>query len=316
MKKVCGMVLALACVGGCGPVAPEPPGTDVSGTYTGHSVRASAPNADAVQDTTTQDTTTYTLRIQDDGEFVHGVWTIEGDTAQPSDPWEAVITGDYTDGRMVLEYHSPTEGQCHLAGDMDGDFYEPEHRCAADWSAVDTLRLVKLDSTAACPPGSPVWMDLPVCAEGSREGYDRDAFGTGYRSLEDEIVASLPKSDGQVYTPYTCTLFDVQDDGTAATDIEHIVALSEAYDSGLRPSLFREFAKDLDNLTIATPSVNRNQKSDKDAAEWSPTHNRGWFAGRVVAVKQKYRMSVNPAERVSLAVMLAADTSRTVACGQ
>ena len=38
MKKVCGMVLALVVLTGCGPVAPEPPGTDVSGTYTGHSV--------------------------------------------------------------------------------------------------------------------------------------------------------------------------------------------------------------------------------------------------------------------------------------
>ena len=110
MKHLTAGLMALVVLTGCGPVASEPPGTDVSGTYTGHSVRASAPNADAVQDTTTPDTTTYTLRIQDNGGFVHGVWTIEGDTAQPSDPWEAVITGDYTDGRMVLEYHSPTEG--------------------------------------------------------------------------------------------------------------------------------------------------------------------------------------------------------------
>ena len=33
---------------------------------------------------------------------------------------------------------------------------------------------------------------LQVCEEQPRDGYDRDAFGTGYRSLEDDIIAALP----------------------------------------------------------------------------------------------------------------------------
>ena len=90
-----------------------------------------------------------------------------------------------------------------------------------------------------CPSGSPTWMGLPVCEEAERTGYDRDAFGSAYSSLEDEIIEGLPKSGGQVYTPYSCKLFDIRADGTAATDIEHIVALAEAYDSGLRESQFR-----------------------------------------------------------------------------
>ena len=166
-----------------------------------------------------------------------------------------------------------------------------------------------------CPDGSPTWMDLPVCEEGDREGYDRDAFGSAYSSLEDEIIDALPKSDGQVYTPYTCTLFEIRADGTAATDIEHIVALAEAYDSGLAESQFRTFAGDIDNLTIADPTVNRHQKSDLDAGEWEPSENRGWFASLVVAVKQKYGLSVNPAERDALQAMLSSDASRTITCG-
>ena len=165
-----------------------------------------------------------------------------------------------------------------------------------------------------CPSGSPMWMGLPVCEEVERTGYDRDAFGSAYSSLEDEIIRGLPKSGGQVYTPYSCKLFDIRPDGTAATDIEHIVALAEAYDSGLRESQFRTFAGDLANLTIADPSVNRHQKSDRDAAEWRPARNTGWFAAKVVAVKQKYGLSVNPAERDGLASMLASDSSRTVTC--
>ena len=113
-------------------------------------------------------------------------------------------------------------------------------------------------------------MGLRVCEESSRRGYNRDAFGTDYSSLEDDIIDDLPKSGGQVYTPYTCTLFDIRPDGTAATDIEHIVALAEAYDSGLAESRFRVFAADVDNLTIAAPNVNRNQKSDRDAGDWGP----------------------------------------------
>ena len=166
-----------------------------------------------------------------------------------------------------------------------------------------------------CPAGSPTWMDLPVCEEGARVSYDRDAFGSAYSSLEDEIIDALPKSDGQVYTPYTCTLFDIQADGTAATDIEHIVALAEAYDSGLAESQFRTFAGDIDNLTIADPTVNRSQKSDLDAGEWEPPENRGWFAARIVAVKQKYGLSVNPDERDALQAMLNSAPSRTVSCG-
>ena len=166
-----------------------------------------------------------------------------------------------------------------------------------------------------CPAGSATWMGLPVCEEGARVGYDRNAFGSAYSSLEDEIIDGLPKSGGQVHTPYTCTLFDIRADGTAATDIEHIVALAEAYDSGLAESQFRTFAGDLDNLTIADPTVNRTQKSDRDAGEWGPPQNSGWFAARVVAVKQKYSLSVNPAERDALEAMLNLDPSRTVTCG-
>ena len=149
-------------------------------------------------------------------------------------------------------------------------------------------------SERECPAGSAMWMGLPVCEEGARVGYDRNAFGSAYSSLEDEIIDGLPKSGGQVYTPYTCKLFDIRADGTAATDIEHIVALGEA---------------------IADPTVNRTQKSDRDAGEWEPPQNSGWFANRVVSVKQKYDLSVNPAERDALQAMLNSDPSRTVTCG-
>ena len=50
----------------------------------------------------------------------------------------------------------------------------------------------------------------------------------------------------------------------------------------------RRFASDLDNLTLATPDLNRYRKRDHDAAEWLPERNRCWFAATIVAVRREY----------------------------
>ena len=93
-----------------------------------------------------------------------------------------------------------------------------------------------------------------------------------------------------------------------------LVALAKAHDSGIAPGDRRAIASDPLNLTIAVPCVNQNDKNDRDAGAWEPPKNRGWFAARVVAVKQKYGLSVDPAERDALAEMLRTDASRTVTC--
>ena len=146
-----------------------------------------------------------------------------------------------------------------------------------------------------------------VCSERPREGYDRDDYGSGYRSLEDDIIAALPatmKADGKVYTPYPCIAFDITSSGTAATHIEHIVALAEAHDSGIAADRRRDLASDLDNLTIADPTVNL-QKGARDAADWMPTHHGAWFAERVIQVKLEYGLTVDPDERDALEALVA-----------
>ena len=162
--------------------------------------------------------------------------------------------------------------------------------------------------TQACSADAEMWRGLKVCDERPRDGYDRDAFGTGYSSLEDDIIAALPptmKANGQVYTPYSCLAFDITANGTAATDIEHIVALAETHDSGIADERRRDIASDLDNLTIADPTVNRSEKSDRDAAEWMPARHGAWFAERVIQVKLEYGLSVDPAERDALEALFA-----------
>ena len=82
-----------------------------------------------------------------------------------------------------------------------------------------------------------------------------------------------------------------------------MVAISEAHDSGLCAAdgrTRRVFASDPLNLTLASPAVNRDRKKHYDAAEWLPKRNRCWFAGRVIAVRKKYGLTIDRAERAAL----------------
>ena len=107
---------------------------------------------------------------------------------------------------------------------------------------------------------------------------------------------------GLIYGPYTGRTFTSRDE----TVIEHIVSLSEAHDSGLcdaDPDTRRAFSTDLSNLTLAAPEVNRcgdGGKCGYDAAEWLPPLNQCWFATHVVAVKEKYSLTVDRDEAAAL----------------
>ena len=136
---------------------------------------------------------------------------------------------------------------------------------------------------------------LVVAPENRCSPYDSDDYPYP-QSVEASIVQRL---GGRIYGPYTGTTFG----STRETDIEHIVAKSEAHDSGLcraGAQTRKSFARDLLNLTLASPSVNRHQKSGKDFAEWRPTLNACWFADQIVKVKSKYRLTIDSRERAAL----------------
>ena len=148
------------------------------------------------------------------------------------------------------------------------------------------------------------WRGLVVAPEDRCSTYDADDYRYP-QSVEQEIVDSM---GGIVYGPYTGSWFD----STSDTDIEHIVARSEAHDSGLcaaDSATRRRFASDLINLTLASPSVNRHQKSGKDVAEWVPDLNHCWFANRVVEVKERYHLTIDESERDALESILSGCTS-------
>ena len=58
----------------------------------------------------------------------------------------------------------------------------------------------------------------------------------------------------------------------------------------------KAFGRDLFNLTLASPSVNRHQKIAKDLAEWLPALNQCWYVNQVVLVKRKYNLTMDQAE--------------------
>ena len=144
------------------------------------------------------------------------------------------------------------------------------------------------------------WRGLEVRDENRCSEYNRKRDYKYRQSIELQIVDSI----GEIYSPYSGTCFY----STSETDIEHIVATSEAHDSGLcepsRRDERRQFAQDLRNLTLASPKVNRHQKGGKDAAGWLPQLNKCWFAARVVEVKRAYSLSVDPAEAAALEAVL------------
>ena len=144
-----------------------------------------------------------------------------------------------------------------------------------------------------------MWRGLAVQPENRCSEYDRKTDYRYSQSVELEIIASI----GKIYGPYTATCFDSRYD----TDIEHIIAMSEAHDSGLcaadRATRMR-FASDLRNLTLASAHVNRQQKRDKDAADWMPQMNRCWFASQVVEVRRAYGLTIDAREAAALEQVL------------
>ena len=159
-----------------------------------------------------------------------------------------------------------------------------------DTSLVTSLLLLAM-FFVALGTAAETWRGLVVAPEHRCSPYDKKRDYPYPQSIEREIVRRL----GAVYGPYTGICFA----STRQTDIEHMVAASEAHDSGLcaRDRATRaRFATDLRNLTLAAPHVNRHQKSGKDAAEWLPERNRCWFAARVVEVRRAYDLTIDQHE--------------------
>ena len=138
------------------------------------------------------------------------------------------------------------------------------------------------------------WMGLEVEPESRCSVYDRDRDYRYSQSVEPAIAKRM----GGIRCRYTGKVYQ----SLRQTDIEHVVAVSEAHDSGLcaaDAATKRKFANDLLNLTLSDPAVNR-QKSGKDAGEWMPRLDPHEFAKTVILVKLKYGLSIDRREKAAL----------------
>ena len=156
-------------------------------------------------------------------------------------------------------------------------------------------------------------------------GYDRDLFADWYDAdrngcnTRKEVLIAESLDPVQIGSKCSITggrwfsLYDdVETTDSSTFDIDHMVPLSEAWDSGAwnwNADQRKHYANDLDQpffLIAVTASSNRS-KSDRDPAEWMPP-NSAYHCEYVriwIEIKRAWDLSVDQAEHDYLAQKLA-----------
>jgi hypothetical protein len=162
---------------------------------------------------------------------------------------------------------------------------------------------------------------LPVAAE-NRQGYDRDKFRIWVdadhdcRDTRDEVLAAedLVRASGcDVQRGMWTSYYDgVTTGDSSGFDIDHLVPLAEAWDSGATrwsPRTRERYANDLGDprTLVAVTAASNRSKSDRDPAEWLPALAQCRYVRQWVAVKIRWSLKVDRAEKRAL-------TSRALSC--
>jgi hypothetical protein len=171
--------------------------------------------------------------------------------------------------------------------------------------------------------------DLAVASE-VRTGYSRDLFphwidadGDGCNTRNEVLIA---EADDPVTVGSGCSLsggrwFSYYDrvswTNPSDIDIDHMVPLAEAWDSGARTwttSVRQQFANDLgDSRTLVGVTDNVNQeKGDQDPREWMPTYDKCRYLREWVAVKHRWRLTADSAEKSALTSLASGCTNSTI----
>ena len=180
-------------------------------------------------------------------------------------------------------------------------------------------------STTAASPSTTGPVGLRVEPERPRTGYQRELFA-GWRDADrdgcdtrEEVLIAESHTKAQV-DPYGCKVLEGDwyslYDGLTFTDpseldIDHMVPLAEAWDSGAagwNAARREAFANDLGHpeaLRAVSASSNRS-KGDLDPGQWKPTRDAAWceYANDWVTVKKAWDLSADQNEVDDLRVML------------
>ncbi|MFD4957861.1 DUF1524 domain-containing protein [Microbacterium sp. NPDC058389] len=167
---------------------------------------------------------------------------------------------------------------------------------------------------------------LEVKGRAPKTGYDRDQFGqrwldvdrNGCDTRNDILARDLTNIDevncrvysGTLADPYTATTINFVrgNDTSADVQIDHLVALSDAWQKGaqqLTPDQRASLANDPMNLLAVDGAANA-QKGDGDAATWLPKNKafRCEYVARQVSAKAIYGLWVTQAEHDAIARIL------------
>ena len=165
---------------------------------------------------------------------------------------------------------------------------------------------------------------LPVKGRAPKTGYSRGQFGDGWidsggcdtrdRILTRDLTAKAYLDDcrvesGTLADPYTGERVHYTRGGASEVDVDHVVALSDAWQKGAQqwaPATRVAFANDPLELLAVNAHTNR-AKGDGDAATWLPPNKpfRCAYVARQVAVKTKYKLWVTQAEKDAIGRVLA-----------
>lgn len=156
---------------------------------------------------------------------------------------------------------------------------------------------------------------LPVATE-TRSGYARSKFRHWVDTNGDcqDTRSEVLRQESERAVTGGCTVLDgawrSRYDGrtwyrASDVDVDHHVALAEAWDSGAKKwnaGTRERFANDLrDRRTLNAMTDNLNQsKSDRDPGEWMPPNQRCGYVTDWVAVKVRWGLMVDRAEKSTL----------------
>ena len=200
-----------------------------------------------------------------------------------------------------------------------------------------TVTIVNPDTSSVEPQGTaPIGSDeasealrilntLPVKGRAPKTGYSRAQFGDAWSDIDHngcdtrndilnrDLTAKQHKNSrgcvvisGILNDPYTGKVINFMrgKDTSEQVQIDHVVALSDAWQSGAQEISAQErlqLANDPENLLAVDGPANQ-QKSDSDAATWLPANAsfRCSYVARQIRVKAKYHLWVKPAEKEAM----------------
>lgn len=224
----------------------------------------------------------------------------------------------------IFDFVAPSDASDSNLDPLGATSSNCSNNCEGDSATVN----FSVESTADSPLATEVLELLPVKGRAAKTGYARTEFYNSWptidgcslrqriikRELGDSAVISSEDNctvvSGEYDEPYTGShlIFYQKSDFSSGVQIDHVVALSDAWQKGAQNLTKEErysLATDPLNLLAVDASTNQS-KSDGDAATWLPANKkfRCAYVARQISVKYKYSLWVSSAEKSAISAIL------------